>query len=221
MAIIRAQLIVGVIVVVAAGMLSAQSLQSWKDASGNKGPSSIVYSDLRSEAESSHRDQENTCSKEFSCISDRFRGNAVVEAHKTLRDQLKEIESGKSAGKLTDAQYQDAVNRIEDNLAKRDGERIALLDEAKTREGRAAECATARRKTILAYQKYVDRLQTAERDSANKDSVEFIRKLQGTTKESVEAHVGPHDRVTKDAANCRSAADSLNSLKKLKKGDLL
>jgi hypothetical protein len=36
----------------------------------------------------------------------------------------------------------------------------------------------------------------------------------------MEDHVPQHDRATKDAANCRSAADSLQQLKKIDPKDL-
>jgi hypothetical protein len=207
--------------VFAATAVNAQSVQDWKDAANNKGPSSIVYSDLKREAEDAKRDQDKACGREFSCISDRFRGSAIVDAHKSLREQLKEVEASKSSGKMSDAQYREAIDRIEDSLSKRDAERQALIEDGKIRELGAAECATSRRKTMLVYQKYGERLSNAERDSANKDAVESIRKLQSATRDSIEEHVAPHDRASKDAANCRSAVESLHTLKKLKKGDLL
>jgi cell division septum initiation protein DivIVA len=197
------------------------SVDAWKRAADEEGPKSIVYSDLRSDAENARRDQDRACGLEFTCTdNDKFRGNAIIDAQKTLRDNLKDIEGARSSGKLTDSQYREAIDRVEERLSKIDEQRRLLIEEAGKREEIARECARARRVTMLSYQKYLERLDGAERDSDNKDAVEFIRKLQKKTKDSIEEHVRPHDIATKAAAGCRSAAESLGTLKKLKKGDL-
>jgi hypothetical protein len=206
-----------------AGHLSAETfgVETWKSAAEKEGPDSIVYSDLRSDAERAQRDKDRACGEEFSCIAnDKFRGNAVIAAQNSLRKDLKEIEEAKSSGKMSDSDYEKATERVEERLSEVDEQRRELIEEAQKREELAKECARARRATMEVYQKYLERLESDERESSNKDSAEFIRKLIEKTKQSIEDHVRPHDEATKAAANCRSAVESLGTLKKLHKGDL-
>src|SRR6266567_461773 len=79
------------------------SLDTWKRAADEKGPESIVYSDLRSDAEKARYDQGRACGLEYTCTdNDKFRGNAIIDAQNTLRGNLKDIEEARSSGKLTD-----------------------------------------------------------------------------------------------------------------------
>lgn len=197
------------------------SVDTWKNAAGKSGPDSIVYSSLRKEAEDTQRDKDKACGVEFTCINDdKFRGSAIIGKQNNLRDALKKIEAERSKGNMADSQYREALDKIHDALLGIDQQRRSLIEEAERREGLARECARTRRVAMSVYQEYLNRLESAERDPDNKPAIDFIRILQVTTKKSIEDHVPQHDRATKDAANCRSAAESLRELKKIDPKDL-